>query len=1331
MTKKYCLLILLFPLFIQAQWLDFQDQTASRLVLTSVANSDDEEKDIETADLNNDGWPDVIVVRKEPFSISTEAAKSDLLLLNENGVLVDRTAQYAPEFISNVTFARDLYIGDFDNDGWKDVVIANTFSQQPIYYKNRGNDLQGNWLGLVDESSSRFPILSSDVPLICAVWAGDIDGDNDDDIYFVNYKQNASGGIAKDFLLINNGAGVFTEEGATRMGILRNSAFGTAAQIHDVDNDGDQDIIKVSTLYSVAPWNSRGLIVMFNNGNGTFTNWQNLSPLSPYMFEVGDFNSNGWLDFFVVDDGADYYIHVTGAVPNVSLTFTTTNVSGGQGGFGGNVHKADLDLDGDLDIITADVDVDIPPCDSGRKLAILENDNGAFIDQHNAATYDWADNSYDFAILDINGDGLLDFFSGGCAGYKVFMSDNCELITNSADFDNDGIPDACDPCPTNPSPECIEPVDYPVISTDGSAARQWNDMLLESIRRDFARPTVHARNLFHTSIAMWDAWAAYDVNACTYLLGKTVDGFACAFNGIPAVGNVDAARHEAISYASYRILSHRFAHSPDSIQLQLAYDVHMDTLGYDISFTSQDYSTGSPAALGNYIAQCVIDFGLQDGSNEQNLYTNTSYAPSNPPLIVDLPGNPDMVDMNKWQPLTLELFIDQSGNVIPGSTPGFLSPEWGRVSAFALKESDKTTYNRDGFNYEVFHDPSGPPQMDTLDNLLSEAYKWGYVTDIISSPHLDTQDGVMWDISPASIGKRLTLPETVNDYPSFYNQVNGGTSSAGHAINPSTGLPYEANMVPRADYARVLAEFWADGPDSETPPGHWFTLLNHVSDHDSLEKRFMGQGAIINDLEWDVKSYFMLGGAMHDAAVTAWGIKGWYDSPRPISAIRKMADYGQCTDINAPSYNPAGLPLIPGYIELIYAGDTLEGDVGEHIGKIKVKSWRGHEVIDNVDTDVAGVDWIRAEDWVPYQRPSFVSPPFGGYLSGHSTFSRAAAEIMTMLTGDEYFPGGMGVFTAPHNEFLVFEDGPSMDIELQWATYRDAADESGLSRIWGGIHPPADDIPGRKIGIDIGQDAFYKAVSYFGIPTWEEICDNEIDDNCNGLIDEGCISCDPNNITTNMDVVELGFGSANARVNATWNNPNGTTTCEVRGGRIAASSIGTGTPLFANINNTQVISQTNGSTVLFNIGLYNNPNVPFVIGQTYGFEVRCLCEDETAFTNWSGIIPAATFVVPSPPAGTQIAEFNKRLNLEDIAVKLYPNPSNGRQLNIGLSVEGSGNEQVFIQVVDLTGKTIHRELMTMQGGSSLIEFSSALSPGVYLVSMEYEGRIFHEKFMVE
>ena len=100
-------------------------------------------------------------------------------------------------------------------------------------------------------------------------------------------------------------------------------------------------------------------------------------------------------------------------------------------------------------------------------------------------------------------------------------------------------------------------------------------------------------------------------------------------------------------------------------------------------------------------------------------------------------------------------------------------------------------------------------------------------------------------------------------------------------------------------------------------------------------------------------------------------------------------------------------------------------------------------------------------------------------VSGHSTFSRAAAELLTAFTGDAYFPGGMGEFLAPQSEFLVFEDGPSEDVTLQWATYFDAADECSLSRIYGGIHPRADDIPGRLMGAKIGPNAFSKALQLF------------------------------------------------------------------------------------------------------------------------------------------------------------------------------------------------------------------------------------------------------------
>lgn len=613
-------------------------------------------------------------------------------------------------------------------------------------------------------------------------------------------------------------------------------------------------------------------------------------------------------------------------------------------------------------------------------------------------------------------------------------------------------------------------------SRDPSVARQWNDTILNAIRNDFARPTVHARNLFHTAAAMYDAWAIYDDTAGTYLLGKQVSGFACDLAAFAVPSDIHPAREEAISFAVYRLMLHRFSDSPGAIGIVTSADTLMQSLGFDVADLSTDYAGGSAAALGNYVADCYIQFGLQDGANEANDYVNEWYQPVNPPIEPELPGNPDIIDLDRWQAISLTQFIDQAGNPVLG-TPEFLSPEWGQVEPFALSDADRTTYQRDGFDYEVFFDPGMPP---TSAGPLSAEYKWGFELVSIWSSHLDPADGVMVDISPASLGNIQLYPPNPGEYPQFYDLLNGGDASAGYESNPVTGAAYEQQMVPRGDYARVLAEFWADGPESETPPGHWFVILNEVNDHPDLVNRFEGAGEELGPLEWDVKSYFALGGAMHDSAIAAWGIKGWYDYIRPVSAIRAMADRGQSSEPLSPSYSVDGIPLEPGYIELVQVGDPLAGAADENVDKIKLYAWRGPDFINDPAVDQAGVGWILAENWWPYQRPSFVTPPFAGYISGHSTYSRAGAEILTALTGSEYFPGGMSGFEITANEFLVFEEGPSVDMTLQWATYRDASDQCSLSRIWGGIHPPADDIPGRLIGEQIGLDAFALASQYFG-----------------------------------------------------------------------------------------------------------------------------------------------------------------------------------------------------------------------------------------------------------
>jgi hypothetical protein len=162
--------------------------------------------------------------------------------------------------------------------------------------------------------------------------------------------------------------------------------------------------------------------------------------------------------------------------------------------------------------------------------------------------------------------------------------------------------------------------------------------------------------------------------------------------------------------------------------------------------------------------------------------------------------------------------------VVPSGAANFLSPEWGSVIPFALNSSVRTIYERDGNQYWVYHDPGSPPYLQPDGGALSSEYKWGFSMVAKWASHLDHSDGVVWDISPASIGNIQLdqYPITIEGLRDFYDADHGGDPGSGHTLNPKTGQPYVPQLVPRGDYTRVLAEFWADGPASETPPGHWF-----------------------------------------------------------------------------------------------------------------------------------------------------------------------------------------------------------------------------------------------------------------------------------------------------------------------------------------------------------------------------------------------------------------------------------------------------------------------------------------------------------------------------
>ena len=582
---------------------------------------------------------------------------------------------------------------------------------------------------------------------------------------------------------------------------------------------------------------------------------------------------------------------------------------------------------------------------------------------------------------------------------------------------------ACQPAPPHPG---------------WSVARMWDEALLDAIRRALPNPPVHARNLFHLSVAMWDAWAAYDPRASGYLTTQRV-----------TAQDVTADRNEAISYAAYRVLESRFKKAVGSSDSLLQFDEVMESLCYPTD--NQSMSGDSPAAVGNRIARAVLAYGLSDGSNEAGGYADPSYHPVNPPLVVKSPGT-KLSDPNRWQPLQLEHMISQNGIPVTNGTQQAIGPQWGHVKGFGIP---------DGGAEGVPIDPGPPPRLGDPDT--DQQYREQAVEVIRASSQLDPASAVMIDISPASRG----------------DNTLGTNDGHGRSLNAVTGQPYVPEIVNQGDFTRALAEFWADGPKSETPPGHWNVIANAVSDQLGPNLRIGGKGVPVDRLEWDVKLYLALNGAVHDAAIVAWGLKGEYDSIRPISMIRYLGGLGQSSDPRLPSYNAEGLPLVPGLIELITAETTRTGGphaaLRGHEGQVAVRTWSGPK---DTQSDSPAVKWIRAIQWVPYQAPTFVTPSFPGYVSGHSTFSRAAAEVMTAFTGSQFFPGGLSEWTTRAGTLKV-EAGPTTDVTLEWATYYDAADQAGLSRIFGGIHIAADDFTGRRLGSECGKAAWALAQRYY------------------------------------------------------------------------------------------------------------------------------------------------------------------------------------------------------------------------------------------------------------
>jgi hypothetical protein len=238
--------------------------------------------------------------------------------------------------------------------------------------------------------------------------------------------------------------------------------------------------------------------------------------------------------------------------------------------------------------------------------------------------------------------------------------------------------------------------------------------------------------------------------------------------------------------------------------------------------------------------------------------------------------------------------------------------------------------------------PAAPLPVNTADT-INDPNHWQPLHVPWGSSNVQTYIGPHWGLvtpfaltpGPLSPNPRAQFRSTTGPKTTPFGP--GTTPDPGYVAQAQQMLAYSAGLT---DTQKVIAEYWKDGPNSETPPGHWNLFAQFVSQRD-------GHG-----LDDDVKLFLALNGALLDASIAAWDDKRYFNSVRPITAIHYL-----------------------------YAGQP-------------VTAWGG---------PCRGMQVIDGATWLPYQPANFITPAFPEFLSGHSTFSAAGSEILRRFTGSDAF----------------------------------------------------------------------------------------------------------------------------------------------------------------------------------------------------------------------------------------------------------------------------------------------------------------------------------------
>ncbi len=466
-------IVLPFPSRAETPWADFADETAARLVLNSdtpqtpgmpddLPIGDNWKVDIAWGDVNHDGLDDCVLVYA-PTS-PDRGTHRNWLFINESGVLVDRTAEWASEsdvlddegFLTP-TSDSDVVIVDVNGDGWNDIITVVTrggtldgeiglkHDSHPRIYINQQDDERG-WQGFVYDDVDRVPTLPAE-PRFSEAAVGDVDNDGDVDLFFVDQEQGGARPVdVNDRLWINDGNGYFSDESEERLQpTMIESTFAPTAVIADINGDGHNDIVKGEVSQ-----HPTSIEIYFNNlGNeaaadGFFNVAQSVGSAGAYDLSVADLNNDQIGDLVATFETFNRFYLNAGVAPY----FTSPSLfDGDQSRFVGHNVVADFNGDGWRDVFICSAQLDPTICEErGQMYRNSGGEVGGAIelayDGDVGIALEAYMGTYDVATPDIDADGRPDLIIGSCNGTWVYLNKRIPMLDIS--YPN-GIVELIDP----------------------------------------------------------------------------------------------------------------------------------------------------------------------------------------------------------------------------------------------------------------------------------------------------------------------------------------------------------------------------------------------------------------------------------------------------------------------------------------------------------------------------------------------------------------------------------------------------------------------------------------------------------------------------------------------------------------------------------------------------------------------------------------------------------------------------------------------------------------------------------------------------------------------